>query len=61
MPVKYTDELRACAVDLVLTTQSDPYTSHGAIQGTSVSTTGGISASVINVTYQRGSLPLPRT
>lgn len=31
MPVKYTDELRARAVDLVLTAQSNPDTSHGAI------------------------------
>ena len=31
MPVKYTDELKARAVDLVLTAQADRDTSHGAI------------------------------
>lgn len=31
MPVKYTPELKQCAVELVLRAQADPATAHGAV------------------------------
>jgi transposase len=47
MPVKYTDELKQRAVELVIHTQADPDTAHGAV--TRIANELGVSKEALRV------------